>query len=118
MSHCCWRCASRWVRDNVEVPRWIRHPSGQRAFAFLLLLLFGVRFGPLPFSVLRLLFAASRVGFGWRPFVVLVLFRRWSLWFFGFSALAFEKHCRTLAVQRKDVIHEWFSGIQKNLVRN
>ena len=83
MSHCCWRGVQRKLKDHVGTPRRIRHPSGQRAFAFLLLLLFGVRFGPLPLSVLCLLFAASRVGFVWRPFVVLVSFRRWSRGFSG-----------------------------------
>ena len=83
MSHCCWRGVQRKLRDHVGTPRRIRHPSGQRAIAFLLL--FGVRFVPLPFSVLRLLCAASRLCFGWHPFVVLVLFRRWSRAFSGSS---------------------------------
>ena len=34
-----------------------------------------------------LLFAASRSGFGWRPFGVLVLIRRWSRGFSGVSDL-------------------------------
>ena len=54
---------------------------------------------------LFLLFAASRSGFGWCPFGVLALFCRLPRGLSRFRQ-ALEKQCRTLAVQRKDVIHE------------
>ena len=59
------------------------------------------------------------LGRFWRRFVCGVAVGFWAVsvgrfgfassvvsWSFAFSVLAFEKHCRTLAVQRKDVIHE------------